>query len=577
MATFRVDELDFVPGQPPGWGSLDRQYTNWPVVYVLNGDKEVYVGETLNLASRMRNHADSPSKQRLSLLRVVLDETFNKSVCLDLESILIKLLAGDGTFEVLNRNEGITNADYYNRQAYQATFDAVFDALKGKGLFSRTIREIENSDLFKLSPYKALTHDQAIAVLDIVEGLFDDLEQGTGGSAVVQGDPGTGKTIVAIYLMKLLQDIRESNPRDEPDADSLFSEFFTEGHAELLDGVRIGLVVPQQSLRDSIKKVFKATPGLSADMVLTPFDVGKSEHVFDVLIVDEAHRLNLRANQSSGVRNADFRRINERLFHADDPAKTQLDWIVARSRVQVLLFDPLQSVRPADLARETVDAVMGEARSQGRYYPLLSQMRVAGGADYIDYARRALSALPPEPRSFDGYDLRFFDDLAAMRAELLRLDADVGLARLVAGFAWPWVSKSNKDAFDITVDGLALRWNATDKDWINAPGSVLEVGSIHTVQGYDLNYAGVLIGPDLRYDEASARIVVDRANYHDKKGKENNPKLGRQVTDDDLVTYITNIYAVLLTRGMRGTFVYVCDPALREHLRPFFSANSGEA
>ena len=69
----------------------------------------------------------------------------------------------------------------------------------------------------------------------------------------------------------------------------------------------------------------------------------------------------------------------------------------------------------------------------------------------------------------------------------------------------------------------------------------------------------------------------DRANYHDKKGKENNPKLGRQVTDDDLLTYITNIYAVLLTRGMRGTFVYVCDPALREHLRPFFSANSGKA
>ncbi|TBT84010.1 DUF2075 domain-containing protein [Propioniciclava sinopodophylli] len=179
--------------------------------------------------------------------------------------------------------------------------------------------------------------------------------------------------------------------------------------------------------------------------------------------------------------------------------------------------------------------------------------------------------------SFDGYDLRFFDDPADMRAELLRLDAEVGLARLVAGFAWPWVSKSDKGAFDITVDRLALRWNATDKDWINAPGSVLEVGSIHTVQGYDLNYAGVIIGPDLRYDEASARIVVDRANYHDKKGKENNPKLGRQVTDDDLLTYITNIYAVLLTRGMRGTFVYVCDPALREHLRPFFSANSGKA
>ncbi len=85
-------------------------------------------------------------------------------------------------------------------------------------------------------------------------------------------------------------------------------------------------------------------------------------------------------------------------------------------------------------------------------------MRVAGGADYIDYVRRALSALPPEPRSFDGYDLRFFDDPADMRAELFRLDAEVGLARLVAGFAWPWVSKSDKGAFDITVERTEGAW-----------------------------------------------------------------------------------------------------------------------
>jgi DUF2075 family protein len=106
-----------------------------------------------------------------------------------------------------------------------------------------------------------------------------------------------------------------------------------------------------------------------------------------------------------------------------------------------------------------------------------------------------------------------------------------------------------------------MRWNTTTTDWINSPKSVEEVGSIHTVQGYDLNYVGVIIGNDLRYDPAAGKLVFDRTNYHDKKGRENNPKLGIKYTDEDLLEYVKNIYSVLLTRGIRGTYVYICDPA----------------
>lgn len=122
----------------------------------------------------------------------------------------------------------------------------------------------------------------------------------------------------------------------------------------------------------------------------------------------------------------------------------------------------------------------------------------------------------------------------------------------MAGYAWKWISKKDKDAFDIRIDGVALRWNSTQRDWINSPGAIDEVGSIHTVQGYDLTYAGVIIGPDLRYDPAEHRIVFDRANYHDKKGRENNPKIGLRYSDEDLLAYVRNIYTVLLTRGIRG-------------------------
>ena len=192
--------------------SRDPRFSNWPVVYALDDRGSVYVGESRNAVARLRQHLDTEDKQASALgARVVIDETFNKSVCLDLESYLIRLLAGDGRFQVLNRNEGITNADYYGREGYQATFRAVFDELLERGLFTRPIREIENSDLFKLSPFKALTQDQAIAVDDILSGLFEDLDIGTSSRIVIQGDPGTGKTVVAIYLMKLLSDIKHAD------------------------------------------------------------------------------------------------------------------------------------------------------------------------------------------------------------------------------------------------------------------------------------------------------------------------------------------------------------------------------
>ena len=89
------------------------------------------------------------------------------------------------------------------------------------------------------------------------------------------------------------------------------------------------------------------------------------------------------------------------------------------------------------------------------------------------------------------------------------------------------------------------------------------------MQGYDLNYVGVIIGPDLRFDPRQRRLFIDRNSYFDKKGKENNPALGKRYSDDDLLRFITQIYAVLMTRGIRGTYVYACDAGMREYLKAF--------
>ncbi|MCY7412506.1 MAG: DUF2075 domain-containing protein, partial [Salinibacterium sp.] len=405
MTPFDITRGDFTRAAVDVWAKGDKRNSDWPVVYVLDnasgeratarGERldDVYIGESRNAAARMRQHFRSDEKRHLRSMRVIVDETFNKSVCLDLESYLIRMLAGDGSYRVLNSVGGMLEADYFDRDRYRETFREVFDELARDGVFTRSIPEIENSDLFKLSPFKALTQDQAVAVEGILEGLFEDLAADTDSTIVVQGDPGTGKTVIAIYLIKLLVDIANTAPAEDRDSDTMFSDFFAEGFRELLTGIRIGLVVPQQSLRESIKKVFRKTPGLHPDMVMTAFDVGMADEHFDLLVVDESHRLNQRANQPSGVQNKKFRDITEKLFGWDDTTKTQLDWIRAKSKHQIFLLDAAQSVRPADVPAELLRELVQDAQATNRHHPLVSQMRVQAGADYVGYVRGILGTV----------------------------------------------------------------------------------------------------------------------------------------------------------------------------------------
>ncbi|HUH53663.1 MAG TPA: DNA/RNA helicase domain-containing protein [Microbacteriaceae bacterium] len=571
MTRYQIERFSFDQAAVSMWSASEAKASNWPVVYTLDDNKEVYVGESLNGVSRMRQHLQTTQKQHLQQVQVVIDETFNKSVCLDLESFLIRMFAGDGKFAVLNKNIGITDAQYFNRDDYQTTFEGLFEELRRNGYFTRSLPEILNSDLFKLSPFKALTTDQAIAVEDILEGLFDDLESNKKSTIVVQGDPGTGKTILAIYLIKLLSDIQNSAPFDDYEPDSIYSDFFADGFRELLTDFRIGFVIPQQSLRSSVSAVFAKTPGLDPEWILTPFEVGEAKQDFDLLIVDEAHRLNQLSAQSMGTLTKKFREINERLFGEAGRTSNQLDWIRAKSRHQIFLFDVAQTVRPSDLPRQTLETLQTKTKAESRFYPLTTQMRVKAGSDYVGFVKQLLTGDVLESKDFGEYDFRFFDDFDEMYAAVQNREQEVGLSRLLAGYAWKWQSRKDRSKFDIELGQHKLRWNISTTDWINSSNPTEEVGSIHTIQGYDLNYAGVIIGGDLRLDTLTGKTVFDRSSYFDARGKSNNNILEIKYDDSDLLEYVRNIYSVLLTRGILGTYVYVVDEALRSKFQDLFN------
>jgi DUF2075 family protein len=570
MTDYKIEKFPFDSESISFWGQAEQLGANWPVVYTLSNDKEIYVGETLSAVSRLNQHLSTATKKQLSRVQIILNERFNKSVCLDLESQLIRYLAADGTHLVLNANAGIQDANYFDRDKYQKSFNELFEMMVKDGLLSKSVPEIVNSNLFKFSPFKAVTLEQAAALNGIIERILEDLNTNRESQLIVQGDPGTGKTIVAIYLMKLLKDIARASEDELLEDDSIFSEFFTPELSKLFGSLKIALVIPQQALRKTLEGVFSQTPGLSKDMVLTPFEVAENNEDFDLLIVDEAHRLGQRANQNSAMQNKKFTALNIKLFGSDDKNKTQLDWIQAKSRHQLLLLDTAQSIRPGDLPLKETNRIVEKAKTSDSWFHLASQLRVMGGNDYLDFVKGVFSETGSTAKDFNGYDLRFFDSFTDMRSEIFRLDAEHNLSRLVAGFAWEWKTKNEPEQFDIELEGIKLRWNQTITDWVSSPTSPQEVGSIHTIQGYDLNYAGVIIGNDIGYDQVEKKVFLRRDNYFDKKGKENNPVLGIEYSDDDVLHFVLNIYKVLLTRGIKGTFVYVCDPDLREFLRGKF-------
>ncbi|MBA9075020.1 hypothetical protein GGR22_003197 [Flavobacterium gossypii] len=524
----------------------------WPSIYILINDriKEVYIGESANIITRFKNHLNHKVKKNLNSVYLITSKSFNKSATLDIESNLIKYFDADKKYKLINGNAGLINQNYYQKTLYGKIFLDIWKKLQASSVAIDELKKLDNTDYFKYSPYKSLTFDQLESVTKILELLTTKNNQ----SIFIKGSAGTGKTIVAVYLMKLLLTDIEIYDEESLDGDSLYLIELVKKYKEKHPNPKIALVVPMTSLRGTLKKVFKSVKGLSTKNVIGPSGVLKSE--YDLLLVDESHRLRRRKN----ITNYKSFDKNNNLLGLDQNG-TELDWILRKSSNQIFFYDPLQSIRPSDIPQEIFQKLIDKPHVST--VKLKSQLRVIGGVDYINFIDDLLECNLERKELFlknNLYEFYLFDDLSQMINELQKREDEFQQARLVAGYAWKWKSKKKSNVYDIHIQDIKLKWNSVNSDWINSKNAFFEVGCIHTTQGYDLNYTGVIFGNEISYNPDTNEIVINKDNYFDRNGKSG------IVDVKELKNYILNIYKTLMYRGMRGTFVYACDENLRRYL-----------
>ena len=549
-AGFSIDEIPWRPNVGVNYEDFDLDeglVHCWPMVYILRNDAEAYIGQTTSVIRRMGQHAVNPEKSAFNRADVIYNSEFNASAITSYESRLIQLMDADGVFRITNKIEGMENLDYFSREEYDEMFNELWEELRRHDLVRGTIGDIEETELFKYSPYKALTDDQHVALEKILGIIENDHNQGKPEPLVVRGMPGTGKTVLAIYLLKMLKD------------DDKYKD------------LKVKLVISPTALRSSIQDVFSRVSNLDRNDVIGPADLAKEKYgyvpgkkSFDILLVDEAHRLHQRKNIVNYKTMDD---VNRKLGLPE--GSSELDWILDQAKLPIFFYDEMQVIGPSGTGRELMDSLLGRAMEHP--IELDSQMRVKAGKRYLTYVADILANRSPSRQSFgDDYPFALYENFGDFNDKFEEVWSRHSLSRMVAGFAWPWITKNGKPGYDIEIDGVAKRWNASQVNWVGrgmgesdkALGFAHEIGCIHSIQGYDLSYVFVILGNDITFDTESGRIEVDPASYFDRNGK-------NSATPEELLGYIRNIYYVLLTRGVMGTYVYVCDKALREHLKRY--------
>ncbi len=339
---------------------------------------------------------------------------------------------------------------------------------------------------------------------------------------IIEGGPGTGKTVLALNLLVKL--------------------------------TSLGLVGKYVSKNAAPRRVYETK--LVGTLTRTKFShmftgsgsfVDAEPNLFDVLIVDEAHRL----NEKSGL----YANLGE----------NQIKELIGASKCTVFFIDEDQRVTLSDIGSK--QAIQHFAEAKGAVveeYSLASQFRCSGSDGYLAWIDNVLDIRPTANDRLDpsDYDFQVFDSPQALHEAIEAQNAH-NKARVVAGYCWPWRSKKDPSADDIVIGDYRRQWNLSQDGslWIIADRSIEQVGCIHTCQGLEVDYIGVIIGPDLIVRNGQVITAPEKRDQHDKsirgykKLSKADPELARRETD----LIIKNTYRTLMTRGLKGCYVYCTD------------------
>ncbi len=350
---------------------------------------------------------------------------------------------------------------------------------------------------------------------------------------IVEGGPGTGKSVVAVNL--------------------------------LVELTKRGLVSKYVSKNAAPRAVYasKLTGTLKMSHINNLFGGSGSFYetepgLFDALIVDEAHRLNYK----SGL----YQNLGE----------NQVLEIIDAAKFSVFFIDDDQRIHIKDVGtKNKIEEWAISRNARVKQLKLRSQFRCNGSDGYLAWLDHSLQIHETANVSLsqDEFDFRIFSNPNDLRKTIEEKNRTANKARMVAGYCWDWKSKSDTAATDVNIPehNFAMRWNLT-KDgstWIIAKDSINEIGCIHTCQGLELDYVGVVVGPDLKYrngrivTDVSERSVNDRSIMGIKTMLKENKAEALKLAD----RIIKNTYRTLMTRGMKGCYVYFCDRELEDYFR----------
>lgn len=338
---------------------------------------------------------------------------------------------------------------------------------------------------------------------------------------IINGGPGTGKSIISMNLLGTL--LKEKN---------------------------VLFVAPNASFREVMK--YKLTQDFAKNRISyllkgSSSFYGARENTFDVLIIDEAHRLkNGNAFMYKGI--------------------NQVEDIIKATKVSIFFIDEKQIIRPDDIGTlEEITKIAVSKKAEIHKLNLTAQFRCSGAEGYMNWVDDILHI--QTTGNFDGwnkkeFEFKIFDDPNSLRAAIKEKNNDGLDARILAGYAWLWTNGKygNSDAQieDVVIPefNFGMPWNSrkVGTTWAIDKEGIDQVGCVHTSQGLEFDYIGVIIGNDLKFEPATNRYYTTWKEYKDAKGKQ-----GMKKKPEELNKLVRNIYRILLTRGMKGCYVYFMD------------------